>query len=213
MGRHNRRPIFLLDMQLPVAPLTASLNHLLAGSAWARDRLRAHNGACLVIQLDGLEFRFLIDAQGYFAPDTKDQAPDVTISVPLASLPKLALNDQKQAMGAVRLSGNAELADTVAFVLRHIEWDVEADLSDLIGDIAAHRLVTGLRQLAPMPARTAHTLAENLREYFVEEQALLLGKAAIVPDDIELRALRDDIARLEKRIDRLTVLKPDRSCI
>ena len=116
-------------------------------------------------------------------------------------------------MGAVRLSGNAELADTVAFVLRHIEWDVEADLSDLIGDIAAHRLVTGLRQLAPMPARTAHTLAENLREYFVEEQALLLGKAAIVPDDIELRALRDDIARLEKRIDRLTVLKPDRSCI
>lgn len=190
-------------MQLPAALLIAPLNHVLAGNSWAQDRLRPHGGAVVGIQLDGFELRLQIDSQGLFATDTADLTPDVTIAVALASLPKLAFDSQKNAMGAVHLSGNAELADTVAFVLRHLEWDFEADLAGFVGDIAAHRMVSTLRSLAPIPRRTAEAVAGNLSEYLVEEQPLLVGKTAVGPVGNDVRRLRDDIARLEKRIDRL----------
>lgn len=190
-------------MQLPAALLIAPLNHVLAGNAWALERLRPHGGAVVWIHLDALELRLEIDPQGLFAANTSEVEPDVTITVPLASVPKFAFEDQQNAMGAVRLSGNAELADTVAFVLRHLEWDVEADLAGFVGDIAAHRIVGGFRRLTPVPRRAAESVAENLRDYLVEEQPLLVGKAAVAPVDSDVRALRDDIARLEKRISRL----------
>ncbi len=195
-------------MQLPAALLIAPLNHVLAGNAWARDRLRPHGGALVGIQVGGLELRFQIDSQGLFAAGTGDLAPDVTIAVPLASLPKLAIDGQRDAMGAVRLSGNAELADTVAFVLRHLEWDVEADLSGFIGDIAAHRVVSSLRNLRPVPRKTAEAVAGNLREYLVEEQPLLVDKTVVGPVATDVRHLRDDVARLEKRINRLLSRRP-----
>lgn len=195
-------------MQLPAALLIPPLNHVLSGNAWARDRLRPHGGAVVGIQLDGFELRLQIDAQGLFATDTGDMTPEVTIAVPLASVATLAFDSQKSAMGTVRLSGNAELADTVAFVLRHLEWDFEADLAGFVGDIAAHRIVDGLRSLAPVPRRTAEAIAGNLREYLVEEQPLLVAKTAVGPVDKDVRRLRDDIARLEKRIDRLLSRRP-----
>lgn len=195
-------------MQIPAALLIAPLNHVLSSNAWARDRLRPHGGAVLSIHLDRFEVRLQIDGQGLFATDTGDIPPDVAIAVPLASLPRIAFDSQTNAMGTVRLSGNAELADTVSFVLRHLEWDVESDLAGFVGDIAAHRIVSGLRALTPVPRRTAESMAGNLREYLVEEQPLLVAKTAIGPVDNDVRRLRDDIARLEKRIARLLSRRP-----
>lgn len=190
-------------MQLPAAVLIAPLNHVLSRNAWARERLRPHGGAIVEIHLDAFIVRLAIDHQGLFAADTRSTAPEVTITVPLSAVPRLAFDAQQNAMGAVRLAGNAELADTVAFVLRHLEWDIEADLAGLVGDIAAHRIVAGLRALAPVPRRAAESIADNLRDYLVEEQPLLVGKTAVGPVDSDVRRLRDDIARLEKRVDRL----------
>ena len=44
------------------------------------------------------------------------------------------------------MQGDAEFAQEVSFLARNLTWDVEEDLSRVVGDIAAHRIVQGARQ-------------------------------------------------------------------
>lgn len=158
------------------------------------------------LKLDAIALRVEIDELGLFrAKFDDDSQPDVTITAPLSAITTLALDGKATGMGAVRIVGNAELADTVSFVLRHLEWDAEADLATVVGDIAAHRIMNGLRRLAPLPKRAAASFAGNVRDYLVEEQPVLLSRAAIGQLDLDVHTLRDDIARLEKRLARILV--------
>ena len=107
-------------------------------------------------------------------------------------------------MRAVRIEGSAELAETLGFVIRNLRWDIEEDLSRLVGDIAAHRIATGARELASWQRQATRNLAENLAEYFTQEQPLIARRDAITGFSGDVDRLRDDVARLEKRVLKLS---------
>jgi ubiquinone biosynthesis protein UbiJ len=88
-------------------------------------------------------------------------------------------------------------------VVRNLRWDAEEDLSRVVGDILAHRLMNAARALKDGQARAWRALGENLSEYFAEEQEVLVNRANLGIFNDELRTLRDDIARLDKRTGRL----------
>ena len=50
---------------------------------------------------------------------------------------------EEAAFREVEMQGDAELAQEISFLARHLTWDVEEDLSRVVGDIAAHRVVGG----------------------------------------------------------------------
>ena len=106
-------------------------------------------------------------------------------------------------MADIRISGNADFADALGFVLRQLRWDGEEALSRLIGDIAAHRAVSTAREVATWHRNTARNVVENLVEYFGEERPLVVKKAALEDLAGDTAALRDDLARLEKRLRKL----------
>ena len=102
-----------------------------------------------------------------------------------------------------RIEGNAEFAEALGFVFRHLRWDAEEDLSRVVGDIAAHRLVDGGRRIATEGRRSLERAGGSVAEYLTEESPVLVPRAALPAFAQEVVALRDAVARLDKRVARL----------
>lgn len=181
----------------------AGVNHLLKDAGWARERLVVHPGRSVRLRADPFDVRFTITPDGTLIPAAPEAIPEVTLSVPLAETPRFLGGDMARAMNAVRIEGSADLADAIGFVFRNLRWDVEEDLSRVVGDIPAHRLISAAQGLHRAQMRAFDSFGANLSEYFAQEQGLLLTRHTLFGLADELRALRDDVARLEKRVSRV----------
>lgn len=191
-------------MALTTRSFIAAINHLLEPAAWARERLAPHAGRCAHLRVEPVEILFGVTPDGFLIESAPVAAPAVTLSIPLSALPHFAGGDHNKAMNAVRIEGNADFADALGFVFRNLHWDAEEDLSRIFGDIVAHRLVAGAQTLKEAHQRAWSALTGNLVEYLTEEQQSLITRPSLEAHADRLRQLRDDIARLGKRIDRLS---------
>lgn len=90
----------------------------------------------------------------------------------------------------------------------NLRWDGEEAPARLVGDIAAHRTVNVARNVVAWHRQTALNVVENLAEYFGEEQPLLVKRPALEDLAGTSTKLRDDLARLDKRLRKLEALKP-----
>lgn len=180
----------------------ASINHLLANESWATDRLRHFSGSQVLIQAGLFDLNLLINEQGMFAVGDKTLQPDVTLTLPDDAAVRL-VTDRASLFSSVKLSGSADIAESLAFVMRHLRWDVEADLATLIGDIAARRVTLSGVELANQFQDGVKRAAENLVEYATEDSRLLAPNREIRVFCSAVDSLRDDVARLEKRLARL----------
>lgn len=179
--------------------LLPALNHLLRSEEWARERLRGHAGAHLRVLAGSFEVNLLVDGQGLFAAATSAGEPDVVLRLP-ADFPVKLLVDRDKLFTSVRLEGSVEVAETLGFVFRNLRWDSEADLAQLVGDIAAHRIVQGGRALARALGEGARRTGDNLAEYLREESQLLVSSAEFAGFAQGVATLGDELARLERRI-------------
>lgn len=191
-----------------MAPLTsvfvAAQNHQLGSAPWARERLRAYAGKGVTIAAGALVLHFSIGEEGYLRPVANAGASDVLIEVPLTELPALIRPGTDGVKAQLRLDGNADLAETVGFVFRNLRWDIEEDAAHFLGDIAAHRLGEALRTLRLAHMRIFEGARDNTIEYLTEEARLLVTRSDFDGLMPSLLGLRDDIARSEKRVERLS---------
>jgi ubiquinone biosynthesis protein UbiJ len=181
-----------------------ALNHLLRAEAWARDKLKPYAGQCVEFRAAPLPaMRLAILDSGLLADAAQDAAPNLVVTIASGALPALAQGEEAL-MREIGIEGNADLAGTVQQLFRHLRWDFEEDLSRVFGDVLAHRMVEQGRRFAAWSREAAGKLAQNLAEYWVEEQPLLARPADVRQFLAEVGQLRDDLARLEKRIDVLS---------
>ena len=129
--------------------------------------------------------------------------PDVTLRLTPGVMLRLAARDAS-AWNNIAVEGDPQLAAALNHVARNLRWDVEEDLSRVFGDIAAHRMVQTGRKLDTWGRQGADNLARSFAEYWTEEQPLIAARADIEQFNLEVDALRDDVARLEKRIEHLS---------
>lgn len=177
-------------------------NHLLAGEAWARTRLKVFAGRTVRLEYGVLHFTATITRAGLLAAAISDAQAAVNIQLP-EDAPLRALTDRSSLLASVRIAGNADFAETLGFVLRNLRWDAEEDLSLLVGDIAARRLILGGKNLFDRHLRRARNFALNVAEYFTEEDPVLARRADIVCFSTAVDGVRDDCAWIEKRLQRL----------
>lgn len=181
------------------------LNHLLREATWARQRLAPHAGRRVRVSLPlgsrSWKFDFSIDETGLLAAASFAEA-DVDIELP-ADAPLLALRGQDELFKKVHLRGSAELATVLNFVLPRLRWDIEEDLSKLVGDIAAHRLVQGARGFVDWQREAAQRLAQNVAEYLTEEQPLLAKRSELASFGADLAQLAQSLQELEARAQRV----------
>ncbi|MGD2141672.1 MAG: sterol-binding protein [Burkholderiales bacterium] len=176
--------------------------HLLRQAPWACARLAEHAGKQVEVVLPLGTLLVRIAADGYVDRGDRALAPDLTIMVPPSAAAQW-LVDRESAWREARIDGDSELAAAISFVVANLRWDYEADLSQVVGDIAAYRISQGVRRLGAWQADTAQSLARGVAEYLTEERQVLATPLGFEEFAAGVDELRDAAERLEKRIEKL----------
>jgi ubiquinone biosynthesis protein UbiJ len=195
--------------------VAASINHLLEQQPSARSAFADYHGAVFRIApsgqlFDRLAADFTILEDGRLSPGATEP-PRVTLQFELsANLAMDFLRDGSAgAMRRVRIEGDAALATAIAGLARQLRWDVEEDLSQVIGDLAAHRVSATVRSAAAGGRDLMDRARTSTLQWLVHDDGALVGRAALESFRDDLRRLRDDLERLAKRVERMD--RPDRS--
>lgn len=178
--------------------LERSLNHLLLQSPGATEALLRHAGSSVRFDLTLAQFDFRIADDGCFSESVVD-IPDAVIK-PTATLFTRLPFFGREALRHAEYTGNPALLATLDRVFRQLNWDVEADLAPLVGDIAAHRMhVFGQEAIATV-AHAAEAVGRNTSEYMVEEAEMMAREVDVARFNREVDTLADATARLEARL-------------
>jgi len=186
------------------------INRVLSDYSLARERLASHAQARVDVSLGVLTIAIRITSDGAVEPvgEGATQPATVAFRIPVASLPRLLKKDES-AYREIAFTGDSELAHTLSHIARNVEWDIGADLSQLLGggtlaDIVSQRLTSGAKSLSALRDEMGQRFTENMAEYLVHER-----QAFVTEDALEILArdnetLRDDVARLEARVAQLS---------
>ena len=185
----------------PAVAFCFVLNRLLAAEPWARARLAPFAGETLELRAPPLPaLRFSILPGGTL--EAGSAMPGLVMTLKPEFLVGLARGEE-HALRSVAVDGNAKLAAEVLLLARQLRWDVEEDLSRLFGDIAAHRLAEAGRAFVAWHLDAAQRLAAALTDYATDEKHFLARRAELDTLAESVARLRDAIARLDKRLERL----------
>ena len=183
-------------------PAVATINHLLAQEAWARESLLRHAGKEACIDTGRLQLRLRVARDGMLEPGTAEGPANVTIRVKLTDLPLIAQN-RDRAFSYVKIEGDAEFANTISSLSKGLRWDAEYDLERIVGPLGARGLVQGARGAATGVLGAGRRLAENMAEFLLEERPVLVRPTAVDEFAADVVRLRDDVERTAKRIAKL----------
>jgi ubiquinone biosynthesis protein UbiJ len=179
----------------------SAINHLLRREAWARDRLLPFAGRTARLAVPPTSVTLAVTATGEVAAAESVQ-PDVTLTVAASSLLEV-LRDPQAAASRTEVTGDGEFAEAISFLFTHLRWDIEEDLSKLVGDVAAHRIARFGRDVAEVPGRVAESVSRSVATYLRDEGGAVPSRSEVEAFNGDVSTLRDDAARLEKRLERL----------
>ncbi|WP_257626298.1 SCP2 domain-containing protein [Janthinobacterium sp. NKUCC06_STL] len=188
----------LSDLSL-MTPVIATINHLLAQEPWARHQLAVHAGKLACIDTGAVALRLRVDSAGMLAAAPADMPASVTIRVKLSDVP-LILQNRERAFSYVKIEGDAEFANAISQLSKGLRWEAEHDLEKVVGPMLATRLVFGAKDAAAFVRTGQQKLAENVAEYFLDEQPMLIRPATLQEYSAGVTRVRDDVERLAKRL-------------
>jgi len=188
-------------------PLTTLVNRQIKATTPARE---------LCVELDGKVMAVRVKDTGLTAyicvcPDEIallsdiDGDPDVAITGSILSLARLAGSSGEDAIrdGSLELIGDAEVTKAFQKLLSYGRPDIEEELSGVIGDVAAHRLGEVARSVGSWGKEAGATLRQNIAEYLQEERRDLPSRYEVEAFTSKVGELRDDVARIEARLNQL----------
>lgn len=176
-------------------------NHLLGRESWARRALLPHAGRSIRLVVPPIDLVLMVTADGLLA-EAAAQEIDVELRLPVPT-PWLALQGREALLRQVHISGAADFAQVLGELLQHLRWDYEEDLSRVFGDVVAHRIAAGVRQLAGWPRGSARNLAENIAEFLREEQPLLVSRQGLADFGASLSELDSALLEIDARLRRI----------
>ena len=179
------------------------INHVLGSEPWASAALATHAGKTILLQLPLGNLCFEITSAGLLNVLNQTDNPSLTLEVSSKALGELAASSgslREQAFKAVKLTGDAELAQLIGRLAGQLRWEYEEDLARLVGDAPAHFAVRQGKKFVSASRSAASDLLDNVVEYVSEERKVLLNQRDFMAHKNELNELRDAVDRMEKRI-------------
>ena len=184
------------------AAAASFINHLLRGASWAREALRRHTGKTARIEVFPLAVSLTVLASGEVAPAAAGAVPAAIARLSPGLALRLAARDER-AWREIEIEGDTDFAAAIHHVARNLRWDVEEDLARVLGDVAAHRMAETGRAFQRWSEQAAGNTGRAFAEYWTEEQPLIAAARDLEAFARAVDELRDDAARLEKRIELL----------
>jgi ubiquinone biosynthesis protein UbiJ len=190
-------------MQFPAALFAAPINHLLRAAPWALEKLKPYAGKTAAFEVFPLTYRYTVQADGDVKSAMPGSAEDVHFRISPSLLPRILAGDEA-AFKDVPIQGDSAFAQEISYLVRHLKWDVEEDLSKVVGDVAAHRTVNTAKNFSGWAKQSGENLAQNFKEYWTEEKPLVAKSIRLEEFAKQVDTLRDDVERLEKRVEQLS---------
>ena len=123
------------------------LNHVLMQEKEAQNRLLRKKGSVIHVRWGMLGLDLLITPAGLLDRAVPGAPPDLLLAVAVES-PGVVLQSALAGKAPpVKIEGDVQLAAEIGWLADNLRWDVEEDLSRLIGDAPAHTLVSAARQM------------------------------------------------------------------
>ena len=127
--------------------LVLFLNHVLMQEKEAQDRLARKKGSVLHIRWGMFALDLLITPAGLLDKASADAKPDLLIAVAVDSPASLLQSVMSGRPPPVKIEGDVQLAAELGWLAENLRWDVEEDLSRVLGDIPAHALADAGRRI------------------------------------------------------------------
>lgn len=179
------------------------INHVLSSEPWAMGELTRHASKTILLRLPVGDLGFELTSDGLLKEALELQSPTLILEISAKALSDLAgssTNLREQAFKAVKITGDADLAQLLGRLAGQVRWEYEEDLSRLLGDAPAHFAVRQGKKFITASKSAASDLLSNVVEYVSEEKKVLLNKRDFMIHKTQLNELRDAVDRMEKRI-------------
>lgn len=148
----SRMPGFLQDLLSKARPpewvvdemqnrVTLFLNHVLMAEPQAQARLRRQLGKPVRVQWGEFHLTLAATAAGLLERPHGNAKPELSVTLTQTSPIALAQSVIAGNKPGVDIQGDVQLAAEVAWLVDNVRWDLEEDLSRVLGDAGAHTLV------------------------------------------------------------------------
>jgi ubiquinone biosynthesis protein UbiJ len=188
-------------------PLALLANRRISEQTPARELAAELDGRTFAVRVRDTAlavFFTMRDGKLIIASEYEDD-PDVAITGSLITLSRLSGADAEALFrdGSVEIAGDAEVAALFQRLFRFARPDLEDELSNVVGDVAAHQAGKAARGIVDWGRQVAGTMERNVGEYLTEERRALPARTEFEAFREDTEKLRDDVARAEARLARL----------
>ena len=198
-------------MTIPVAitaVLETAFNRYIELDPNGRKQLNRLVGKVINIHLTGLDLNLFIipgtnsvHIMSHYDGDTDTHLKGAPFSLLRMSLGKNS--EQQLFSGDVEISGDTETGQQFNRILNELDIDWEEHLSHITGDVIAHQIGYGFRQLIDWGNKAKDSIFKDTAEYLEEESQLVTTPYEINDFNHNVEKLRNDAERLAARITRL----------
>ncbi|HAS8564015.1 TPA: SCP2 domain-containing protein [Vibrio vulnificus] len=192
---------------LITAVIETSLNVLVKDNPDLEKRLLRLKGQVIQVHLQEVNktLTFIFSQQIDVLANYEDQ-PDCYLSLKLAVLPDL--KEQANITKLIKqdkliLEGDIQLAQKFAQLISDAKPDVEEWVSRVTGDVVAHSLAQGVKNVGGFVGRQAKKQQYHLAQVITEEWRLAPGPLEVAYFCDQVDDAKSDLARLEARLQKL----------
>jgi len=186
--------------------IEAELNRCIGESTAARELLARLDGTSFAVHVEGLELTAVLRADGEHLRVGSD-ATGATATLRATPFDLLRLLRAEGVSGVKRtradISGDLEVAERYARMLKLARPDLEGEVAKWLGDVPAHALGEAVRGMGAWLARAGAALRMNTAEYLQEESRAVPAPLEVQAFYSDFERLRDDVERLAARLARL----------
>ena len=183
--------------------IEAELNRCVGESTAARELLARLDGTSFAVHVEGLGVTGVLHAEGERLRLDSD-ATAATATLRAAPLDLLRLLRADGISGVKRtqadLSGDLEVAERYARLLKLARPDLEEEAAKWLGDVPAHALGSAVRGFGAWLGRAGAALRMNTAEYLQEESRAMPAPLEAQAFYADVERLRDDVERAAARL-------------
>ena len=162
--------------------LVLFLNHVLMQEPEAQSRLAKKKGSVIHFRWGLFALDLLVTPAGLTDRAAPASTPDLVLSLAVESPWAIAQSVLQGKPPPVAIEGDVQLAAELGWLAENLRWDIEEDLSRVMGDVPAHAL-----------AGLGRRLSETLKSFVMQRSAAPTAapvapgpaaRAAVQPSDV-----------------------------
>jgi len=179
------------------------MNHVLSAEPWALAELARHAGKTVLLRSPVGDLCFEITSTGLLAASKSVDDSSLILEVSAKVLGELSSGSgtlREQAFKAVKITGDADLAQLLGRLVGQVRWEYEEELAKFLGDAPANFVVRQGKKFVSASQSAASDFVDNVVEYVTEERRVLLNQRDFKAHKNALNELRDAVDRMDKRI-------------